>query len=307
MPLIGLFSLDHMAFDIDRSLFNEPSLAEMTEKALDLLTDATENSDKGFILLVEGSRIGKIKPFCVHVYFLLILYLDMAAHKNDAAAHYRDVVAFQRAVQVVKRYTEDHISNTLMISTSDHETGGLAVGRQLDPKVYPDYCWFPEPIVNVTRSVEYLSNATYWAPRESEIQYEAFIRNEILDKGLFMKDPSINIVHDLMAFGKNRTIVEKMLAALVSRASQVGWSTHGHSGVDVNLYAFGHRAKELAGNHDNTFVGSFMEDYLGFNLDEITERVKNDPVTDAPWTNTYLDHKPPFRIRHYHMQGSIFD
>ena len=59
MPLLGLFALDHMAYDIDRSVYNEPSLAEMTEKALELLTTLTENSPHGFLLMVEGSRIGK--------------------------------------------------------------------------------------------------------------------------------------------------------------------------------------------------------------------------------------------------------
>jgi alkaline phosphatase len=60
MPLIGLFSLDHMAYEIDRSAFKEPSLAEMTEKALQLLTEYTASSERGFLLLVEGSRIGNI-------------------------------------------------------------------------------------------------------------------------------------------------------------------------------------------------------------------------------------------------------
>lgn len=64
MPLIGLFSLDHMAYDIDRAAFNEPSLAEMTEKALDLLTDYTSESPLGFLLMVEGSRIGNINHIC---------------------------------------------------------------------------------------------------------------------------------------------------------------------------------------------------------------------------------------------------
>lgn len=230
----------------------------------------------------------------------------MAAHKNDPQSHYRDIVAYQRAVQVAKKYTRCH-EKTLLISVSDHETGGLAIGRQLDPKIYPDYVWYPEPIINATRSLEFLSNATYYTPREDSGLLETVIREDILNSGLSIKDPSDDIVKDLMAFSRNRTIVEKLLSSLVSRSAQVGWSTHGHSGVDVNLYAYGYKSEALVGNHDNTFVGSFIEELLGLNLDAVTEKVKNDPVTDAPWTNTYSDHKAPFRIRHYHIQGSIFD
>jgi hypothetical protein len=37
----------------------------------------------------------------------------------------------------------------------------------------------------------------------------------------------------------------------ISRRSQIGWSTHGHSGVDVNLYAAGYRSNELRGSREN--------------------------------------------------------
>jgi alkaline phosphatase len=68
LPVLGLFSLSHMDFEIDRDPLDQPSLAEMTQKALDLLSASAEediNSERGFFLLIEGSRI------------------DMAAHIND--------------------------------------------------------------------------------------------------------------------------------------------------------------------------------------------------------------------------------
>lgn len=53
-----------MDYEIDRNPAEQPSLAEMTKKALDLLKD----SEKGFFLMVEGSQI------------------DVAGHLNDPAA-----------------------------------------------------------------------------------------------------------------------------------------------------------------------------------------------------------------------------
>jgi alkaline phosphatase len=47
-----------MSYEIDRDSDEEPSLKEMSEKALEFLTSATENSDKGFFLMIEGSKIG---------------------------------------------------------------------------------------------------------------------------------------------------------------------------------------------------------------------------------------------------------
>lgn len=59
LPVLGLFALDHLAYEIDRDPELEPSLAEMTRKSLQILDHATRDSDHGFILVVEGSKIGK--------------------------------------------------------------------------------------------------------------------------------------------------------------------------------------------------------------------------------------------------------
>src|SRR5256885_1287917 len=51
--IAGLFTKDHMAYDLDRDATKEPSLAEMTGKAIDALSA----KKKGFFLMVEGGRI----------------------------------------------------------------------------------------------------------------------------------------------------------------------------------------------------------------------------------------------------------
>ena len=56
MPFIGLFESDNMHFEIDRTnssieAAGEPSISEMTEKAIDILS----KNPKGFFLLVEGN------------------------------------------------------------------------------------------------------------------------------------------------------------------------------------------------------------------------------------------------------------
>ena len=59
LPLLGLFTPDHMSFSIDRDPLKEPSLAEMTSKALDLLSArvSSVSDSKGFFIMIEGSRI----------------------------------------------------------------------------------------------------------------------------------------------------------------------------------------------------------------------------------------------------------
>lgn len=96
--LLGLFNPSHMEYEIDRAddTAGEPSLAEMTEKALRILS----KNEKGFFLLVEGGRI------------------DHAHHETRAVKSLHDVIAFADAVQKAVDLTDE--SDTLIITTADH-------------------------------------------------------------------------------------------------------------------------------------------------------------------------------------------
>lgn len=97
--LLGLFAPEAMTGNK-----NEPSLQDMTEQALTLLS-----SDKdGFFLMVEGSQI------------------DWACHANDPVKMTKDIVEFDRAVQTALDFAKKK-RNTLVVVTADHETGGLTI------------------------------------------------------------------------------------------------------------------------------------------------------------------------------------
>ena len=89
-----------------------------------------------------------------------------------------------------------------------------------------------------------------------------------------------------------------IFADIISRRAQVGWSTHGHSAVDVNIYASSAKAaRKLVGNHENTEVGEFIRAYLDVDLEAVTEELKaagdavgmGKPVADIN-TIAELDH-----------------
>lgn len=63
-------------------------------------------------------------------------------------------------------------------------------------------------------------------------------------------------------------------ADMVSRRSQTGWSTHGHSAADVNIFASDARAAApLVGNHENTEVGEFLRNYLEVDVEAVTKEL----------------------------------
>ncbi|KAI0239472.1 Alkaline phosphatase, tissue-nonspecific isozyme [Lamellibrachia satsuma] len=97
--LLGLFNMSHMDYEVDRIQREEviePSLAEMTEKAIRVL----RRSRRGYFLLVEGGRI------------------DHSHHDGRAFPALNDTVAFSEAVQKAIDITKER--DTLIIVTADH-------------------------------------------------------------------------------------------------------------------------------------------------------------------------------------------
>lgn len=75
---------------------NQPSLLEMTAKALEVL----KMNEKGFVLLVEGGRI------------------DHAHHETRARHALHETAEFEKAVEYVRNNTNE--DETLMVVTADH-------------------------------------------------------------------------------------------------------------------------------------------------------------------------------------------
>lgn len=255
IPLMQLFTSDHMSYDIDRNPKSEPSLAEMAVKGLGILSQQTKDKPRGFFMMIEGSRI------------------DMAAHSNDAAAHVHEILAYNEMVAEVKKFVDEN-PGTVLISVSDHETGGFSVAKQTSSQ-YPEYLWHPEVIQRVQRSQEkiipdilaYHQNF----PETTLDDRKTFITETVLKSWLGVTNYTEKEVNDLLTVGIN---LEYVLSPIVSDRAQVGWSTHGHSAVDVNLYAYGKDSYKLMGNHENTDIGEFIAKFLDLDLNSITEKLK---------------------------------
>ncbi|CAK8671332.1 unnamed protein product [Clavelina lepadiformis] len=96
--LMGLFSPTNMQYSLDREydVSGEPSLPEMTEKAIKIL----RKSNKGFFLLVESGM------------------LDKAHHRGKAKYALEEFEELERALRVARSLTDEE--DTLIITTADH-------------------------------------------------------------------------------------------------------------------------------------------------------------------------------------------
>ncbi|OAL04634.1 alkaline phosphatase-like protein [Phaeosphaeriaceae sp. SRC1lsM3a] len=256
LPMLGLFADTDIPYEIDRRNENDvyPSLKEMAQSAMKALSDATKGSDKGFFLMIEGSRI------------------DHAGHHNDAAAQVHEVLAYDEAFASVLEFIENEDTQTVMVSTSDHETGGLATARQLHT-TYPEYVWYPSPLANASHSAERLAlhYDKYLFSSPTEAQKHEFIADEIED-GLGIFDATDEEISNLV---NDPSTSLYQYADMMSRRSQTGWSTHGHSAADVNIYSSDPKAAmPLVGNHENTEVGEFLRNYLGVDVEAVTKELR---------------------------------
>lgn len=77
---------------------------------------------------------------------------------------------------------------------------------------------------------------------------------------------------EIRAILDNPLVASPLFANMISKRAQIGWSTHGHSGVDVNIYG-SKGSEKLIGNHENTDVGKFLREYLDVDVEAITKEL----------------------------------
>ena len=105
--VLGLFQMKELT-----TFSPEPSLAELTLKAIELLKTGKD----GFFLMVEGSQI------------------DWGNHDNKEDNSIRQTLLFDQAVYVALDFALKN-KETLVVVTADHESGGMAINEgSLDGK-----------------------------------------------------------------------------------------------------------------------------------------------------------------------------
>ncbi|RIW36089.1 alkaline phosphatase [Bacillus salacetis] len=232
--LWGSFADEDMAYDFDRAqlLPEQPSLAEMTGTAIERLNQ----SEEGFFLFVEGSKV------------------DWAAHKNDPVGMISEVLAFDKAVGVAVDFAKRD-GNTMVIAVTDHGNSGLTIGNGTTDKTYYD-----QPVEAIIRPLKAAKLTVKGASSQLK-KDRSNLKDVLASYGLeehtekeFCKVENARTITDL----------EDEMAAMLSKRANLGFTTHGHTGEDVFLYAYG--PGKPTGLHENTDLAAAVSDYLGLDL-----------------------------------------
>jgi len=241
--LWGLFAADDLAYDMDRATLHpeQPSLAEMTAKAIELLAE----NPNGFLLFVEASKV------------------DWASHVNDPIGVISDTRAWAEAVGAALEFARRD-GETLVLCFSDHGTGGLSIGGAMTDRSYPS--------TQLEQLLAPLRRATLTAEGVEELlgsdrspeRVRAIVGSRYgLDN---LTDAEVAAIQKA-----KRGSLGTVIGPLLSERSILAWTTHGHTGEDVLLYAYG--PNKPAGLIDNTRLATLSAESLGFDLDDVGRRL----------------------------------
>lgn len=236
-PVLGLFTEDnsHLDYRLDRERegSDQPGLVEMTEKAISLLS-AHEN---GFFLMVEPGRV------------------DHCGHANDPAILDEQLEGDEAVGSILDFARDDSTPPTTVVTTADHECGGFSLAR--DGIYNVDYEMIDSLTASITEGVVPVI--------EEEVEDVEDLQRVMSEVGGFELE---ELDRNHSAADLYRTIdlsLNEMpeIRDRLNRRVLLGFTSHGHTGVDVPLYADGPNAEFFNTARDNTDIADVMADALG--------------------------------------------
>jgi len=245
--LLGLFHKSYMNYVLDKDdygvEFTEPTIAEMTEKAIAILS----RNPNGFFLMSEGARI------------------DHAAHAVDVPGVIAEVLAFDEAVKIALDFAKKD-GNTLIVVTADHETMGFDISEPLDydvlskMKVTPEYMAIKlkkdDNGVFTTESIREVFAEVEYAGITDLSEDEIAVIQAVSDQYSYKVGWEIGSVISARAnMGSMSTEVRALSP------------TGGHTANMVPLFAYGPGAEIFSGVLDNTDVARIISTLMGTTLD----------------------------------------
>ncbi|WP_276755798.1 alkaline phosphatase [Pseudoalteromonas marina] len=203
---------------------NPTRLTKLTSKALDLLDN--QNKD-GFFVMIEGSQI------------------DWCGHANDIACAMAEMDDFASAIEKAKAYVDKN-KDTLLVITADHSTGGLTLGA------HGQYKWEADVVHGVKATAGTITQHLLESDNLKSVwnKYTSIAftpENKIkLEQAKSMGDKALNLA----------------VKSIISDTSFTGWTTGGHTAVDVQVFAYGKGSEQFVGSQNNTDIADKLIHFI---------------------------------------------
>lgn len=230
-PILGVFDNGGLPYTLDRQnskelVQNIPSLAEMTQKAIDVMKDNSE----GFVLQVEAGKV------------------DWAAHGNDITGLIHDQIDHDEAIKVAIDFAEQN-GETLVIITTDHGNAnpGVIYGSDANDNF--------DSIQNYKHTNEWILNGIGKETSVSQVKERINYANNIAltnEECKQLLDYYKDIPTDNGLYNP-RHLPFNLLATIQKPYNSVGWNSMQHSADYIELAMYGpgsHLLKPFIKNTD---------------------------------------------------------
>lgn len=257
----ALFGEREMDYDIDRDPAKQPSIEEMTRKAIEKLSQNPE----GFFLMVEGSKV------------------DWAAHANDPTGMATDFLAFDRACGAALEFARQN-GETAVVIVPDHGNSGISIGRAdckgydklTKDQLFHQFSQYKLTAVGLAEKVN--------SEPASEVQniFRTYA-------GLELTPEELNALNNCKDYKNSPIPADKrsadnvegslysgsltsFMAKLLTSKTCFGFTTGGHTGEDVFLAAYHPQGTLPMGMLSNVELNHYLCSLFGLDgkLDELT-------------------------------------
>ena len=218
--------------------------AQITEACLQTLENV--NPDR-FLMMIEGGNI------------------DWAAHSNDGGGVIKEILNFQDAINVAYQFYLRHPSETLIVVTADHDTGGMSLGRNGGAYnlAYADAQKISkDAFADWTRNWGRNTKNPTWEEMEKTLKEklgfwttvpvsgeETVELRQLFDETFISKkaEDEKTLYHTFNAFTAKAF-------AILNHHMGIGWTTTYHAGNFVPVYAVGANSQYFTGCLNNTDI-----------------------------------------------------
>lgn len=234
----------NIGYTIDSIGASALSLPQMTAAGLRHLQ---ARSPESFFMMVEGGNI------------------DHALHGNDGGAAIKEILNFNEAIDIALSFYKEHPDETLIVVTADHDTGGLTVGnktlhydarlglfdsQRISKEAFSDYC---KALLNSRRIFTWedmkellREKLGFFGPVPVTPEQEERLRQQF-DKTFLMRNSADQ---ETLYASFNAFAVD--VFSILNDAAGIGFTTTGHTGNPVPVFAVGVGADRFKGFNNNT-------------------------------------------------------
>lgn len=255
----ALYGDREMDYDLDRNPEEQPSIEEMTRKAIEKLS----KNPNGFFLMVEGSKV------------------DWAAHSNDPVGIVTDFLAFDRACGAALEFARAN-GETAVIVVPDHGNSGISLGRR-DCKGYDkftkDQLFYQLSLYKLT--AEGFANKLNSVPN-SEVQnvFRTYAGFELTPEELNALNNSLEYKNSPIPESQRKEVdnsslysgsLTGLMSHIITSRTCMGFTTDGHTGEEVFLAAYHPQGFLPLGMRTNIELNEYLCSLFGLTHDSLEE------------------------------------